>query len=452
MTNAVVILAAGKGTRMQSDLPKVLHKVAGAPMLIHTMQSGEGVDAVRTIVVAGHGAELVEKAALAYNPDATIVLQTEQLGTGHAVDQARDTLADFDGDVFILYGDTPFIKSETLVAMKAKRDSGASVVVLGFKAREAGKYGRLITAIDGSLDAIVEAKDATAEQLTVDFCNSGVICAPRDVLFDLIAKTNNNNASGEIYLTDIVSLARADGLTCAAVECPEEETMGVNSRVDLSIAEAAFQSNARHEAMENGVTLSAPETVYFSYDTHIGRDVIIEPNTVFGPATTIESGATIRAFSHLEGCHVSSGAIVGPYARLRPGAEIGTNSKVGNFCEVKAAIVGDGAKVNHLSYIGDAEIGANANIGAGTITCNYDGVFKHQTIIGERAFIGSNTMLVAPVRVGDDAMTGSGSVITQDVSDTDLGLGRAKQANKAGLALRLMTKLKAAKAAKIKDS
>ncbi|MCL4147994.1 UNVERIFIED_CONTAM: hypothetical protein GTU68_049427 [Idotea baltica] len=401
---------------MQSDLPKVLHAVAGAPMLVHTMRSGEGIDATRTIVVAGHGADLVEKAALDYNPDAQVVLQTEQLGTGHAVDQARAALADFDGDVFILYGDTPFITHETLQSMKDSRDSGASVVVLGFTAANAGGYGRLILADDGSLDAIVEAKDATPAQLDVDFCNSGVICAPRDVLFDLISKVGNENANGEYYLTDIVALARAAGLTCAAVSCRESETMGVNSRVDLAVAESTFQSNARHAAMINGATMTAPETVFFAYDTIIGRDVIVEPNVV-----------------------------------LRPGAEIGDGAKVGNFVEVKNALVGEGAKLNHLSYIGDAEIGKDANIGAGTITCNYDGVFKHKTIIGERAFIGSNSALVAPVRVGDDAMTGSGSVVTNDVPDGDLALGRAKQVNKTGFALRLMNKLKAAKAAKKKD-
>ncbi|GHA53360.1 bifunctional protein GlmU [Amylibacter ulvae] len=451
MSNAVIILAAGKGTRMQSDLPKVLHAVASAPMLVHTMRSGEGIDAERTIVVAGHGADLVEKAALDYNSDAQVVLQTEQLGTGHAVEQARAALSDFDGDVFILYGDTPFITHETLQSMKDKRDSGASVVVLGFTAANAGGYGRLILADDGSLDAIVEAKDATPEQLMVNFCNSGVICAPRDVLFDLIAKVGNDNANGEYYLTDIVALARDAGMTCAAVSCDESETMGVNSRVDLAVAESTFQFNARHAAMINGATLTAPETVFFAYDTIIGRDVIVEPNVVFGPDVTIESGANIRAFSHLEGCHVSKDAIIGPYARLRPGAEIGDGAKVGNFVEVKNALVAEGAKLNHLSYIGDAEVGKDANIGAGTITCNYDGVFKHKTIIGERAFIGSNSALVAPVRIGDDAMTGSGSVITLDVPDGDLALGRAKQVNKVGFALRLMNKLKAAKAAKKKD-
>jgi bifunctional UDP-N-acetylglucosamine pyrophosphorylase/glucosamine-1-phosphate N-acetyltransferase len=447
MNSAVIILAAGMGTRMQSDLPKVLHKVAGAPLLIHAMRAGEGIDAQKTIVVAGHGAKLVEKAALDYNPDAQIVIQSEQLGTGHAVDQAREVLSDFDGDAFILYGDTPFITPETLSKMADARTNGASVVVLGFDAPPPTGYGRLVIADDGSLDAIVEAKDATDVQKAISFCNSGVICAPSALLFELISEISNENASGEYYLTDVVGLARKRDLKCAAVACSSEESMGVNSRVELAIAEGYFQQNARTEAMLNGATLSAPESVWFAYDTIVGRDVIIEQNVVFGPDTTIESGATIRAFCHIEGAHVSKGAVVGPYARLRPGAELANDSKVGNFCEVKNAQVGEGAKINHLSYIGDAIIGDDANIGAGTITCNYDGVFKHQTEIGARAFIGSNTALVAPVRVGDDAMTGSGSIITKDVPDEALGLGRARQENKLGLALRMMNKLKSAKAA-----
>ena len=304
---------------------------------------------------------------------------------------------------------------------------------------------------DNGLQKIVEAKDAKPEELAITLCNSGVICADRAVLFDLIAAVENTNASGEFYLTDVVGLARDRDLPCAAITCPEAETMGVNSRADLAAAEATFQAQARLEALENGTTLSAPETVFFAYDTYVGRDVIIEQNVVFGPEVTIESGALIRAFSHLEGCHVSQQAIIGPYARLRPGAEIGNGARVGNFVEVKAAIVGEGAKINHLSYVGDAEIGDDANIGAGTITCNYDGVFKHQTVIGARAFIGSNTALVAPVRVGTDAMTASGSVITTDIPDAYLGIARAKQVNKAGLALRLMNKLRAAKAAQNKD-
>jgi bifunctional UDP-N-acetylglucosamine pyrophosphorylase/glucosamine-1-phosphate N-acetyltransferase len=452
MPVAVVILAAGQGSRMKSDIPKVLHKVAHAPLLVHAMQCAQSAGAERLVVVTGHGGAAVRAAAQAYDPDTVIVTQSEQLGTAHAVRQAATALADFEGDVIVLYGDTPFIQNDTLKNMLDARQAGAGVVVLGFQTNDPGRYGRLVTDKTGGLDAIVEAKDATPEQLAITLCNSGVICANRTELFALIDEVGSANASGEYYLTDIVGLARAKGQTCAAITCHEAETMGVNSRSDLAAADAAFQSRARAENLENGVTMHAPDTVFFAYDTHIGRDAEIEANVVFGPAVTIESNALIRAFSHLEGCHVSQEAIVGPYARLRPGAEIGNGARVGNFVEIKSSQVGEGAKVNHLSYVGDAEIGDAANIGAGTITCNYDGVFKHKTIIGERAFIGSNTALVAPVRVGHDAMTGSGSVVTEDVPDDAMAISRARQVNKPSLALRLMNRLKAAKAAKKEDN
>ena len=451
MPAAVVILAAGQGSRMKSGQAKVLHALAGAPLLVHVMRSAQGVAAQRMVIVTGVDAQEVEKAAKSFDDSAVVVRQGVQRGTAHAVDQARAALADFDGDVLVLYGDTPFVKPETLQAMLDKRAEGNAVVVLGFEAADPGRYGRLVVSAANALDAIVEAKDATQEQLAITLCNSGVICADRATLFDLIGEVGNDNASGEYYLTDIVALARAESLPCTLIVCDEAETRGVNSRADLAAAEASFQTSARAAAMDNGATLVAPETVFFAYDTVIGRDVVIEPNVVFGPGVTIERGATIRAFSHLEGCHVSAQAIIGPYARLRPGAEIGDRARVGNFVEVKAARVGEGAKINHLSYVGDAEIGAAANIGAGTIICNYDGVFKHTTVIGARAFIGSNTALVAPVRVGDDAMTGSGSVISSDVPDGAMAIARAKQVNKPGLALRLMNRLRAAKAARSKD-
>ena len=444
MTTALIILAAGMGTRMNSDLPKVLHQIAGAPMLVHAMKSGAALEPTHTVVVAGHGAAQVEKAALAYDPDVTVAIQTEQLGTAHAVAQARDALSGFDGDALVLYGDTPFIRSETLTAMTAARLTH-DVVVLGFKAADAGRYGRLILK-DDQLDRIVEFKDATDEERAITLCNSGVVAANSATLFDLIDAVGNDNAAGEYYLTDIIGIARARGLTATVVVCDEAETLGINSRTELAQAEALFQANARCIAVEDGVTLIAPETVFFAHDTIIGRDSVIEPNVVFGPEVTIESSTTIRAFSHLEGCHVSRGSVVGPYARLRPGAELAEDVKVGNFVEIKNAQIAAGAKVNHLSYIGDATIGARSNIGAGTITCNYDGVFKHQTTIGEDVFVGSNTMLVAPVRVGDAAMTGSGSVITRDVPAGDLAVARAKQENKAGFAVRLFDKLRALKA------
>jgi bifunctional UDP-N-acetylglucosamine pyrophosphorylase/glucosamine-1-phosphate N-acetyltransferase len=451
MPVAVIILAAGKGSRMDSDTPKVLHRVAHAPLLVHAIRTAQSISAERIVVVTGHGAEAVGAAALDYWPDVEIAVQKEQRGTAHAVQQAQTILGDFVGDVIVLYGDTPFIREETLNEMLTACAQGAGVGVLGFEAGDPGRYGRLIKDSTGALQAIVEAKDANAEELAVTLCNSGVICAHNRILFDLINDIKDNNASGEFYLTDIVGLARIQGISCAAITCPEAETMGVNSRADLAIAERVFQQRARDEAVENGVGLLAPETVFFAFDTFIGRDALIEHYVVFGPNVTVESGATIRAFSHLEGCHVSQEAIVGPYARLRPGAEIGNGARIGNFVEVKSSVVGEGAKINHLSYVGDTEVGDGANIGAGTITCNYDGVFKHKTIIGARAFIGSNTALVAPVRVGDDAMTGSGSVITADVPDQALAIARAKQANKPGLALRLMNRLRAAKAAKIED-
>ena len=444
MATALIILGAGMGTRMNSDLPKVLHEIAGAPMLVHAMKSGAALDPDKTVIVAGHGAALVEKAARAFDPEVTVAIQSEQLGTAHAVNQARDALTGFEGDALVLYGDTPFIKPETLAAMTAARLTH-DIVVLGFEAADPGRYGRLIVQ-DDQLDRIVEYKDATDDERAVTLCNSGVIAANSDVLFDLIDAVGNDNAAKEYYLTDIIGIARARGMSATVVRCEEAETLGINARAELSAAEALFQQGARAAAQEDGVTLTAPETVFFAHDTVIGRDTVIEPNVVFGPGVTVESGATIRAFSHLEGCHVSRGAIVGPYARLRPGAELAENVKVGNFVEIKNAQVAEGAKVNHLSYIGDATIGARSNIGAGTITCNYDGVFKHHTTIGDDAFIGSNTMLVAPVTVGNAAMTGSGSVITKDVPAGDLAVARAKQENKAGFAVRLFEKLKARKA------
>ena len=444
MATALIILGAGMGTRMNSDLPKVLHEIAGAPMLVHAMKSGAALDPDKTVIVAGHGAALVEKAARAFDPEVTVAIQSEQLGTAHAVNQARDALTGFEGDALVLYGDTPFIKPETLAAMTAARLTH-DIVVLGFEAADPGRYGRLILQ-DDQLDRIVEFKDATDNDRAVTLCNSGVIAANSDVLFDLIDAVGNDNAAKEYYLTDIIGIARARGMSATVVRCEEAETLGINARAELSAAEALFQQGARAAAQEDGVTLTAPETVFFAHDTVIGRDTVIEPNVVFGPGVTVESGATIRAFSHLEGCHVSRGAIVGPYARLRPGAELAENVKVGNFVEIKNAQVAEGAKVNHLSYIGDATVGARSNIGAGTITCNYDGVFKHHTTIGDDAFIGSNTMLVAPVTVGNAAMTGSGSVITKDVPAGDLAVARAKQENKAGFAVRLFEKLKARKA------
>lgn len=435
---AVVILAAGQGSRMQSDLPKVLHRLAGVPLVGHTLAVARSVQPERTIVVAGHGADAVRKSVAKLEPDAKIVLQTEQLGTGHAVQQSLPELEGFEGKVIVLYGDTPFISEDTLIALK---DHSADLVVLGFEAEDPGRYGRLVVT-DRGLEKIVEFKDADAATREIALCNSGVMALDAGLLRKLIAGLTNDNASGEYYLTDLVALAREEGGRTDVVTCDEAETLGINTRAELAGAEAAFQTRARARALESGVTLSDQSTVWFSLDTEIGRDAIIGQNVVFGPGVTVESGAEILAFCHLEGCHISSGATVGPFARLRPGAELGGDVHVGNFVEIKNSVLDEGVKVGHLTYLGDAHIGEHTNIGAGTVTCNYDGVMKHRTEIGARAFIGSDTMLVAPVRVGADAVTGSGSVITRDVEDGALAVGRARQETKPGLGIRLMQALR----------
>ncbi len=449
MQVSLIILAAGAGTRMNSDLPKVLHRIGAAPLLHHALAAGRALDPARTVVVAGHGADLVTKSAHAFDDRIEVVLQTEQLGTAHAVAQAADLLGHEAGDAVVLFGDTPFIRPETVEAMAEAR-ARFDVVVLGFHAADPGRYGRLITDGD-SLTRIVEFNDATEEERDITLCNSGVISAATAVLFDLVSAVGNANAAGEYYLTDIIEIATSRGLTAGVVICDQAETLGINTRTELAAAETAFQSRARAAALEDGVTLTAPETVFFALDTFIGRDALIGPNVIFGPGVTIESGAEIKGFCHLEGCHISRGAQVGPFARLRPGAELAEDVHVGNFVEIKNAVLDEGVKVGHLTYLGDAHVGEFTNIGAGTVTCNYDGVGKHHTEIGPRAFIGSDTMLVAPVTIGANAMTGSGSVITSDVPADALAVGRARQVNKSGMALKLMDKLRAAKAAKGKS-
>ncbi|MGA0613646.1 bifunctional UDP-N-acetylglucosamine diphosphorylase/glucosamine-1-phosphate N-acetyltransferase GlmU [Paracoccus sp. KR1-242] len=435
---ALIVLAAGQGSRMQSDLPKVVHRLGGVPLVGHALAAGRAVEPERVVVVAGHGAEMVRKAVGKLDPEAAIALQEEQLGTGHAVLQALPLLDGFEGRVIVLYGDTPFIGEDTLLALSSHP---ADVVVLGFEAADPGRYGRLVVGPEG-LERIVEYKDADAATRAIRLVNSGVLAADASLLRALLPQLGNDNAAGEYYLTDIPALARAEGRRVEVVTCDEAETLGINTREELAAAEAAFQSRARARALEDGVTLSDPATVWFALDTVIGRDAVIGQNVVFGPGVTVESGAEILPFCHLEGCHVSSGATVGPFARLRPGAELGGDVHVGNFVEIKNSVLDEGVKVGHLTYLGDAQIGAGTNIGAGTVTCNYDGVGKHKTLIGANAFIGSDTMLVAPVRVGDRAMTGSGSVITEDVPDDALALGRARQVTKPGLATRLMQALR----------
>lgn len=441
---AVVVLAAGMGTRMKSARPKVLHPVLGRPMVAHVIASAQTVAPERTVVVIGPDMDAVG-AAVAPHPT---VVQTDRLGTAHAVRQAKDALAGFAGTVLVLYGDTPLISPETLAAMVAERQrSDAGVVVLGFRPDVPGAYGRLVTGPDG-LDAIVEAKEATAEQLAIPLCNSGVMALDGACLWDWLARVDNANAKGEFYLTDVVALARADGRRCLVVEGNEAELIGVNSRVELAEVEGIAQAMMRHRAMEDGATLIDPATVHFSWDTQLGRDVTVGPHTVFGPGVTVADAVEIKGFCHFEQCSVASGAILGPYARLRPGAKIAGDAHIGNFVEIKNASIEAGAKVNHLTYIGDARIGAKANIGAGTITCNYDGYGKYQTDIGAGAFIGSNTCLVAPVTVGDGAITGAGSVITREVPADALALGRGEQKNTEGWAARFRRIKQAVKSAR----
>lgn len=448
MQVSVIVLAAGQGTRMNSDLPKVLHQVAAAPLLHHALATAQALEPSRIVTVTGHAGGAVAASATAFNEAVETVVQNPQLGTAHAVAQAAPILADAEGEAIVLYADTPLIGEETLRQMLDARSRHA-VVILGFHARDPGRYGRLLTDGDELL-AIREFKDASPEERAITLCNSGVVCAGAKTLFSLIAEVKNDNAAQEYYLTDIVELARSRGLSAGVVLCDEAETLGVNTRAQLAEAEAAFQSRARTHALENGVTLTAPETVFFALDTQIGRDAIIGPNVFFGPGVTVESGAEIKGFCHLEGCHISRGATVGPFARLRPGAELAEDVHVGNFVEIKNAILDEGVKVGHLTYIGDATIGEHTNIGAGTVTCNYDGVMKHRTVIGKRAFIGSDTMLVAPVTVGDGALTGSGSVITEDVPAEAVAIGRARQVTKLGLATRMFEKLKSIQAEKAK--
>ncbi|MFW2351526.1 bifunctional UDP-N-acetylglucosamine diphosphorylase/glucosamine-1-phosphate N-acetyltransferase GlmU [Qipengyuania sp.] len=447
---AAVILAAGKGTRMKSDLHKVLHPIAGRPMLDHLLASVDALKPAKKVVVVGAGREQLEAAL---GDSAETCLQEPQLGTGHAVQQAEDSLAGHTGDVLVLYGDVPFVKGETMQAMldRLHAEDRPKVVVLGFEPDEPGHYGRVIADADGRIEKMVEFKDATEEERACRLCNSGVMAARGADLFDLLRRVGNDNAQGEYYLVDIVNVANADGDGCAVIsaDTPEEVT-GINSRAELARAEAQWQELKREEAMEGGVTLTAPETVFFSWDTELAADVTVEPHVVFGPGVSVARGARIRAFSHLEGASVGEDCSVGPYARLRPGAVMEKGAFVGNFVEMKQAVLGEGAKASHLTYLGDAEVGAGANIGAGTITCNYDGYFKYKTVIGERAFIGSNSALIAPVRIGADAIVAAGSAVSRDVGDGDLRMVRGEQVVKPGWADRFHDAMKKKKAAEKK--
>ncbi len=421
-----VVLAAGMGTRMKSALPKALHPIAGRPMLRHLLAACEAVFE-RIVVVVGPDMAALKKVAA---PHACVV-QAERLGTAHAALQAVPHFGT--GDVAVLYADNPLMSEETLRALLTRRSGGAGLALVAMRPAVPGRYGRVIGTED-EVQRIVEAKDATPEELSVGLCNAGVLCGPGADMARWLAAVRNDNAAGEYYLTDLVALARAEGKRVAAVVGPEAELRGINSRSELAEAEATVQQRLRRAAMDAGVTMTAPETVFLSTDTRFGTDVSIAPNVVFGPGVSVESNVEIRAFSHLEGCTVRAGAVIGPFARLRPGADVGEEAHVGNFVEVKAAKLGRGVKANHLSYIGDAEIGARTNIGAGTITCNYDGFAKHRTVIGADVFIGSDSILVAPVSVGDGAMVTAGSVITENVPADAMAFGRARQDIKAGRA------------------
>ena len=451
-----VILAAGKGTRMKSAIPKVLHAVAGLPMLGHAIRASRGAGEGATAVVVGPGMDAVAAQARRDAADAEVFVQKEQLGTANAVLAAREALARHTGDVLVLYADTPLIKGATLQRLRAALDGGAAVAVLGFEAAEPAGYGRLLTDRAGNLIAIREEKEASEAERAVRLCNSGVMAFRTPRLIEILDRIGNANAKGEYYLTDAVEIARGDGFDAAVVVCPEDEVMGVNSRDQLAQAEAIWQRERRQAVMLGGATLTAPETVWLSYDTQIGQDVTIEPNVFFGPGVTIEDRVTIKANSHIqgfdqksrEGVVIRAGAEIGPFARLRPGADIGPDVHIGNFVEVKAATMAKGAKANHLAYIGDGAVGEGANIGAGTIFCNYDGYFKHKTEIGAGAFIGSNSSLVAPVRIGDGAYVASGSVVTKNVSADALAITRAEQSERPGWAAKFRTMMQRKKTSK----
>jgi bifunctional UDP-N-acetylglucosamine pyrophosphorylase/glucosamine-1-phosphate N-acetyltransferase len=447
---AAIVLAAGKGTRMKSDLHKVLHPIAGRPMLDHLLDSLATLAPTRTVVVAGDRHEQLERALAGRQID--IALQEPQLGTAHAALMAREVLRSFHGLVLVCFGDGPMLKATTIGRMIAVLDSGAKVVVLGFRPSDTLTYGRIIADSAGVVSKMVEHKDATAAERAVDLCNSGVILAHSDDMWRLLESVGNDNAAGEYYLPDVATNALAEGARVAVVETDAREVAGINSRGELAAAEAQWQALRREEAMVEGATLRAPDTVFFSHDTVLGRDVTVGPNVVFGPGVTVADGATIHAFSHLEGAQVGTGCEVGPFARLRPGTVLRERAKVGNFVEIKKSVLGEGAKANHLSYLGDATVGAGANIGAGTITCNYDGYFKHETVIGERAFIGSNSALVAPVSIGADAIVAAGSTVSRDVASGELRMVRAEQLVKPGWADRFhdaMRRKKAEKATKV---
>lgn len=431
-----IVLAAGEGTRMRSALPKVLHRIGGRTLIDHVLSTAVAAGGVELAVVLGPDHDTVAAEAKRVAPGAAIFRQAQRLGTAHAVLSARAALENKPDDILVMFGDTPLIRVEALRRLRDALAQGAAVAVLGFTPANPAGYGRLVTDKTG-LVAIREHKDASAAERAIGLCNGGLMALAGEHALAILERIGNDNANREFYLTDAVAIARAMGLAAVAIETSEDDVRGINTKAQLAEAEAVLQKRLRAAAMDAGVTLVAPDTVFLSTDTTFGKDVTVEPNVVFGPGVTVEDGAVIRSFSHIEGARVGKGARVGPFARLRPGANLGTDVHIGNFVEVKAATIEDGAKANHLAYIGDARVGAGANIGAGTITCNYDGFAKHRTDIGAGAFIGTNSSLVAPVKIGDGAYIGSGSVITKDVPADALSLERAQQTVKDGWAKRL---------------
>lgn len=444
---AIIVLAAGKGTRMKSALPKVLHRAAGRSLLGHVLHTANGLSAARVVVVAGPDMPQVEAEARAIVPGAVTVIQAERRGTGHAVSMAKAALDGFRGRVLVLYGDVPLLRLETAARLAG---NAQPMAVLGFEPENPHGYGRLIRNAQGQVTAIREELDATPEERRINLCNSGIISIDADLLWRLLPHLRDSNAKKEFYLTDLVGMVAAEGLAVGLEVCPAAEVAGVNDRVQLAGIESELQARYRRQHMLNGATLAAPETVYFSADTVIGQDVVIEPNVIFGPGVSVGDGAEILGFSHFIDSRIGAGARVGPFARLRPGADIGEGAHIGNFVEIKNSKIGKGAKANHLSYVGDATVGPKTNIGAGTIVCNYDGYEKHRTDIGAEVFIGSNTALVAPLKIGDGANIAAGSVVTKEVPANALAISRAEQQVREGWAIKYREIRKARKAAKTK--
>ena len=445
MDLAAVILAAGKGTRMNSNIPKVLHQIAGMPMLGHVLQLTESLKIKNPFVIVGHESDAVKSFIQKQGINASCIDQTEQLGTGNALKCAKESLKKFDGNLIVLYGDVPFIQNNTILSMLDRLKQGVDLSILGFNTPNPINYGRIIIGKGDEINEVVEEKDCSPSQKEIKMCNAGIYCGSSKLIFSLLSKLTNQNSNNEFYLTDIVRLAKEEGFKTCLVETTPFETQGINSRLDLANAEVYYQKQLREKALNNGVTLINPRTIYLSYDTVIRKDTVIHPNVIFGPSVQIETNVEIFSFSHLEGCRIAQGSKIGPFARIRPDTRIEENVKIGNFVEVKNSVFKKGSKANHLSYIGDAQVGSKSNIGAGTVFCNYDGVSKHFTEIGENAFIGSNSSLVAPLKIGSNTLVGSGSVITRDVPNNALAISRPAQKNKTTLGKRIINKLKSLK-------